>query len=111
MDLSEFVEGKDGISVTRGSENCRGWNGIHYKVGMPSRNVGSKKRSMNVATIPPGGVAAAYVHVGFELMTRSLASPGAHCEDLDPELGSSTRGIRDRQGVLERGRATWAIHS
>jgi uncharacterized RmlC-like cupin family protein len=30
--------------------------------------VGAKKLSMNVATIPPGGVAAAHIHVGFELM-------------------------------------------
>ena len=68
LDLAKFVEGGDGIAVIRGSENCRGWNGIRYKVGMSSKNVGSTKLSMNVATIPPKGVAAAHIHVGFELM-------------------------------------------
>ncbi len=67
-DLSAPVEGRDGISVIRASQNCRGWNGIHYKIGMSANNVGSAKLSMNVATIPPKGVAKAHVHVGFELM-------------------------------------------
>lgn len=68
IDLEDYVEGRDGISVIRGSENVRGWNGIRYKVGMSAKNVGSIKLSMNVATIPPGGVAKAHIHVGFELM-------------------------------------------
>jgi uncharacterized RmlC-like cupin family protein len=54
--------------VIRGSDTCRGWNNIRYKVGMSSKNVGSTKLSMNVATIPPGGVALAHIHDGFELM-------------------------------------------
>jgi len=58
----------DGISVLRASGNCRGWNGIHYKAGLSAQNVGSKLLSMNVATIPPSGVAAAHIHVDFELM-------------------------------------------
>jgi uncharacterized RmlC-like cupin family protein len=68
QDLRRDVEGGDGITVIRGSKTHRDWNGIHYKTGMSSKNVGSKKLSMNVATIPPGGVARAHVHVGFELM-------------------------------------------
>ena len=68
IDLNEFVEGRDGISVIRGSGEVRDWNGIRYKLGMSAKNVGSSKLSMNVATIPPGGVAKAHVHVGFELM-------------------------------------------
>lgn len=67
-DLKKTVEGDEGILVIRGSGNCRDWNGIHYKVGMSAKNVGARKLSMNVATIPPGGVAAAHIHVGFELM-------------------------------------------
>ncbi len=67
-DLKQFVEGGDGIFVIRGSDTCRGWNNIRYKVGMSSKNVGSTKLSMNVATIPPGGVALAHIHDGFELM-------------------------------------------
>ena len=68
IDLNEFVEGRDGISVIRGSGEVRDWNGIRYKLGMSAKNVGSNRLSMNVATIPPGGVAKAHVHVGFELM-------------------------------------------
>jgi uncharacterized RmlC-like cupin family protein len=68
IDLNNGVEKGDGITVIRGSGNCRDWNGIHYKLGMSSKNVGSKALSMNVATIPPGGVAYAHIHDGFELM-------------------------------------------
>jgi uncharacterized RmlC-like cupin family protein len=78
VDLKAFVEGGDGISVIRGSGNCRGWNGIQYKVGMSAKNVGSKKLSMNVATIPPGGVAYAHIHVGFELMLYILEGRVRH---------------------------------
>ncbi len=62
------VEGQDGILVIRKHENCRDWNGIHYRAGMSAKNVGAKHLSMNVATIPPGGVAAAHIHVDFDLM-------------------------------------------
>src|SRR5262249_19027360 len=68
IDLTAMVEGRDGISVVRSSPNCRDWNGIHYKVGMSRKNVGATRLSMNVATIPPGGVARAHIHVDFELM-------------------------------------------
>jgi uncharacterized RmlC-like cupin family protein len=78
VDLSSQVEGRDGISVIRGSGTCRGWNGIQYKVGMSSKNVGSKQLSMNVATIPPGGVAFAHVHVGFEVMLYILQGRVRH---------------------------------
>ena len=67
----------DGISVVRGGENCRGWNSIHYKAGLSAKNVGAKQLSMNVATIPPGGVAYAHIHVGFEVMLYILAGPRA----------------------------------
>jgi uncharacterized RmlC-like cupin family protein len=62
------VEGSDGIFVIRGSGNCRHWNGIEYKTGMHADNVGARRLSMNVATIPPGGVAHAHIHVGFDVM-------------------------------------------
>jgi uncharacterized RmlC-like cupin family protein len=68
VDLRAFVEGGTGIYCIRGSDNVRGWNGIRYKVGMCRQNVGSTRLSMNVATIPPLGVARAHIHVGFELM-------------------------------------------
>jgi uncharacterized RmlC-like cupin family protein len=77
-DLKKPVEGGDGISTIRGSADCRGWNGIQYKVGMSAKNVGSSKLSMNVATIPPGGVARAHIHVGFELMLYILQGNVRH---------------------------------
>jgi uncharacterized RmlC-like cupin family protein len=67
-DLSQNVENLDGITVIRGGGFKRGWNGIHYKQGMSGKNVGSKALSINVATIPPGGVAKAHIHDGFEVM-------------------------------------------
>lgn len=78
IDLTQNVERKEGITVIRGSSDCRDWNGIHYKTGMSSKNVGSKKLSMNVATIPPGGVAYAHIHDGFELMLYILEGNVRH---------------------------------
>lgn len=77
-DLKRAVEGGDGISVIRGSGNVRGWNGIRYKTGMSAKNVGSTQLSMNVATIPPGGVAKAHIHVGFDLMLYILKGKVRH---------------------------------
>ena len=53
----------DGMVVIRGSGTCRDWNGIRYKTGMSAGNVGAKQLSMNVARIPPGGVAHAHIHL------------------------------------------------
>ena len=71
-DLRAAVEGHDGIFVIRAGKNCRDWNGIHYQVGRSGKNVGAKSLSMNVATIPPGGVAYAHIHVGCEVMLYIL---------------------------------------
>ena len=76
--LDPKVEGGAGIFVIRGSDVCRSWNGIQYKLGMSSKNVGSRKLSMNVAMIPPGGVAYAHIHVGFELMLYILEGRVRH---------------------------------
>ena len=78
VDLSATVEGGDGVSVIRGSGTCRDWNGIRYKLGMSAKNVGSRHLSMNVATIPPGGVARAHVHDGFEVMLYILEGRVRH---------------------------------
>jgi uncharacterized RmlC-like cupin family protein len=78
LDLAATAEGHDGISVVRASENCRDWNGIHYKVGLSAKNVGARRLSMNVATIPPGGVAYAHIHVGFEVMLYILEGRVRH---------------------------------
>jgi len=72
------VEGHDGIFVIRGSGNCRDWNNIQYKAGLSASNVGATQLSMNVATIPPGGVALAHIHVGFEVMLYILEGRVRH---------------------------------
>src|SRR6516165_10561837 len=78
IDLRAPIEGHDGIVVIRAGKNCRDWNGIHYQVGLSGKNVGAKQLSMNVATIPPGGVAAAHIHVGFEVMLYILQGRVRH---------------------------------
>jgi uncharacterized RmlC-like cupin family protein len=77
-DLKQYVEGGDGIFVIRGSGNCRAWNGIRYKPGLSAKNVPARKLSMNVATIPPGGVAYAHIHVDFEVMLYILQGRVRH---------------------------------
>ncbi|MCZ6815725.1 MAG: cupin domain-containing protein, partial [Planctomycetota bacterium] len=42
------------------------------------KNVAAKKLSMNVATIPPGGVAFAHIHVDFEVMLYILEGRVRH---------------------------------
>jgi uncharacterized RmlC-like cupin family protein len=66
--LESEVEVHDGITVIRGGGSARGWNGIHYKQGMSGKNVGSQALSVNVATVPPGAIAYAHIHDGFEVM-------------------------------------------
>ena len=72
------VEGHDGILTIRGSGTCRDWNGIRYKVGLSGKNVGATRLSMNVAVIPPGGIAGAHIHVGFEVMLYILEGRVRH---------------------------------
>jgi uncharacterized RmlC-like cupin family protein len=72
------VEDHDGILTIRGGGPRRDWNGIHYKQGMSAKNVGTTKLSANIATIPPGGVAAAHVHVGFELILYIIEGKVRH---------------------------------
>ena len=78
IDEAPKVEGHDGLMWIRGSGVCRDWNGIRYKLGMSGKNVGAKELSMNVATIPPGGVAYAHIHVGFELILYILEGRVRH---------------------------------
>lgn len=67
IDLGD-VEDLDGITVLRGGGAERGWNGIRYKQGLSGKNVGAKNLSINVATVPPGAIAYAHIHDGFEVM-------------------------------------------
>lgn len=93
VDLKAPVEGGDGVFVVRGGGNCRGWNGIEYRVGLSAKNVGSRHLSMNVATIPPGGVAYAHIHVGFEVMLFILEGRVRH--EYGPGL---SRSIENQAG-------------
>ena len=77
-DLKKPVEGGDGIFVIRGGKTCRNWNGIQYKTGLSAKNVPARKLSMNVATIPPGGVAYAHIHVGFEVILYIIEGKVRH---------------------------------
>ena len=72
------TEAHDGIAVLRGSGITRGWNGIRYKSGLSAKNTDAKKLSMNVAMIPPGGVAYAHIHVDFEVMLYILEGNVRH---------------------------------
>ncbi len=85
------VERHDGITVIRGSGTCRDWNGIRYKLGMSGKNVAARFLSMNVATIPPGGVAGAHIHVDFEVMLYILEGRVRH------EFGPGLRERIDNQ--------------
>jgi uncharacterized RmlC-like cupin family protein len=62
------VEDLDGITVIRGSQSVRSWNNINYALGMSAKNVGTEGLSVNLATVPPGGVAYAHIHDGFEVI-------------------------------------------
>jgi uncharacterized RmlC-like cupin family protein len=77
-DLKAFVEDAGGIWTIRGGGGSRQWNNIRYKTGMSGKNVGAKNLSMNVATIPPGGVAYAHIHVDFEVMLYILEGKVRH---------------------------------
>ena len=86
-DLKSYVEGDEGLKWIRGGGGQRGWNNIRYKTGMSAANVGARKLSMNVATIPPGGVAHAHVHVDFEVMLYILEGRVRH--EYGPHLRQS----------------------
>jgi uncharacterized RmlC-like cupin family protein len=58
---------------------------------MSAGNVGSKELSMNVARIPPGGVAHAHIHVGFEVMLYILEGKVRH------EFGTGLRQSVENQ--------------
>jgi uncharacterized RmlC-like cupin family protein len=90
-DLQQVVEGGDGISVIRGGGNVRGWNGIQYRAGLSAKNTDAKKLSMNVATIPPGGVARAHIHVHFEVMLYILQGRVRH------EYGPGLKKVVDNE--------------
>lgn len=87
------LDGGEGIMTIRGSGTWREWNGITYRTGLSSHNVGARELSMNLATIPPGGTAYAHIHDGFEVMlfilegrVRHAYGPGLR-RTIDNEAG------------------------
>jgi len=87
MEQLPQVEGDSGIVTIRQHANCRDWNGIQYRAGMSAKNTNATELSMNVATIPPGGVARAHIHDGFDLMLyimkgRVRHEYGAGCREI-----------------------------
>ncbi len=58
---------------------------------MSAKNVGARHLSMNVATIPPGGVAFAHIHVEFEVMLYILEGRVRH------EYGPGCKKVVDNQ--------------
>lgn len=77
IDLSA-VEDLDGITVLRGGGQARGWNGIKYQQGLSGKNSGAQNLSINVATVPPGAIAYAHIHDGFEVMLFILQGKVKH---------------------------------
>lgn len=64
---NQLIEDHDGISCIRKGAGQDHWNGLNYEIGINARTVGSAELSMNLATVPPSGIAAAHIHVGFEV--------------------------------------------
>jgi uncharacterized RmlC-like cupin family protein len=90
-ELKARTENGDGILCIRNPDTHRGWNGIQYKTGMSAKNVGASKLSMNVATVPPGAVAYAHIHVDFEVMLFILQGHVRH------EYGDNLEKTMDNQ--------------
>lgn len=85
---SSVVEDLGGITVIRGGGATRGWNGIQYKQGMSAKNVGTTGLSVNVATVPPGAIAYAHIHDGFEVILFIMQGKVKHTfgENLEHEV-------------------------
>ena len=64
---NDLIEITDGISTIRPGSDRESWNGLSYELGLSEKTVGAKEFSMNVATVPPSGIAKAHIHVDFEV--------------------------------------------
>lgn len=62
-----LIENHRGIACVRNGAGADHWNNIDYKLGLNKQTVGANTLSMNMAVVPPGGVASAHIHVGFEV--------------------------------------------
>jgi uncharacterized RmlC-like cupin family protein len=84
-DLTQYVEYQAGLAWVRGGgPTKRAWNGIRYKIGLSGKNTSAQNLSMNVATVPPGAIAYAHIHDGFEVMLFILQGRVRH--EYGPDL-------------------------
>ncbi|MDP9374212.1 MAG: cupin domain-containing protein [Chloroflexota bacterium] len=72
------VDDLGGLAVLRGGGRERAWNGIQYRQGLSGKNTGARHLSINVATVPPGAIAYAHIHDGFEVMLFILQGKVKH---------------------------------
>ena len=88
----DAIEDHGGIAVLRGGGDARAWNGIEYQQGLSARNVGATSLSVNVATVPPGAIAYAHIHDGFEVMLYIVQGKVKHTfgEGLTQEVINET---------------------
>lgn len=78
-ELKQYVENEAGLWWVRGGgSEKRSWNGIRYRTGLSGKNTPAKALSMNVATVPPGAIAYAHIHDGFEVMLFILQGRVRH---------------------------------
>lgn len=59
---------------------------------MSAKNVGTTKLSASIATIPPGGVAFAHIHVDFELILYIISGKVRH------EFGPGLKKVLENEG-------------
>src|SRR5207245_10696516 len=85
------AEKTNGNLTMRGGGARRSCNGIHYKQGMSAKNVGTKSLSANIATIPPGAVASAHIHVAFEVILYIVEGKVRH------EFGSGLKQVLENE--------------
>jgi uncharacterized RmlC-like cupin family protein len=87
-DLLKDVEHEEGLWWVRGGgATSRSWNGIRYKTGLSGKNTSAQALSMNVASVPPGAIAYAHIHDGFEVMLFILQGHVRH--EYGPNLEHS----------------------
>ena len=79
QELLKYIESYEGLWWVRGGgPTSRAWNGIRYKIGLSGKNTSAKALSMNVASVPPGAIAFAHIHDGFEVMLFLLQGHVRH---------------------------------
>ena len=79
QELLKYIESHEGMWWVRGGgPTSRAWNGIRYKIGLSGKNTPAKALSMNVASVPPGAIAFAHIHDGFEVMLFLLQGRVRH---------------------------------